>query len=127
MTSKKLTSETLKQYFNQHRFYPDNSHLEIAMLRYQHFGDSIFKTYHGKLSNIYCRTHLWFLLEMATTVALQNNNIHYIFKSMLKDEHTDWERIYSYYDTVGSDDFGIASSYFDKYRDQLLSRNYDMI
>lgn len=46
---------------------------------------------------------------------------------MLKDEHTDWERIYSYYDTVGSDDFGIASSYFDKYRDQLLSRNYDMI
>lgn len=127
MTSKKLTSETLKQYFNHHNIPVNESELEVIMFRYKHFGDSIFKTYRGKLRHIYCRTHLWFLLEMATTVALQSNNVHYIFKSMLNDEHTDWERIYTYYDAVGSDNFWVASDYFDKYRDRLLSRHYDMI
>lgn len=123
MTREKLTSETLKQYFNQHRFYPDNSYLEIAMLRYQHFGDLIFKVYHDKLKNICYRTHLWFLLEMATPVALKSNDAYYIFDSMLKDTDTDWKSIYSYYDDVGHDEFGVISDYFDKYRDQLLGRS----
>ena len=46
---------------------------------------------------------------------------------MLDDENTDWESVYSYYDDVGRDAFGVVGDYFDKYRDQLLSRNYDII
>jgi hypothetical protein len=122
-----MTIETLKWYFNHNGIYPDDFHLKKAMLRYQHFGDLIFKVYRDKLKNICYRTHVWFLLEIATPVAFKRNNMTYIFKSMLEDEHTDWERIYSYYDAVGPDEFGSISKYFDKYRDQLLSRNYDMI
>lgn len=122
-----MTHEELKWYFNHNGIYPDDYHLEKAMLRYQYFGDLIFKVYQKKLKNICYRTHLWFLLEMATPVAIKSNNVNYIFKSMLEDEHIDWESVYSYYDYVGRDAFGVVGNYFDKYRDQLLSRNYDIV
>ncbi len=127
MTGEKLTRDELKSYFNQHGVHPDNSNLEQIMRRYHHFGNAIFKVYRGKLRHIYCKTHLWFLLEMATPIASKSASINRVFGYMLKDEHTDWERIYSYYDAVGHDEFGIVSDYFEKYRDQLLGRNYDMI
>lgn len=40
-----MTIEALKWYFNHNGIYPDDFHLKKAMLRYQHFGDLIFKVY----------------------------------------------------------------------------------
>lgn len=122
-----MTQEELKQYFTHNGIYPDDFHLDKAMLRYQHFGDLIFKVYQKRLKNICYRTHTWFLLEMATPVAFKSYNIDFIFESMLDDENTDWESIYSYYDDAGRDVFGVVGDYFDKYRDQLLGRNYDIV
>lgn len=127
MTHKKLTCEELKWYFNHNGIYPDQFHLDNAMLRYRHFGDMIFKVYRGQLKNICYRTHLWFLLEMATPVAFKVNNVEFIFACMLEDENTDWESVYSYYDDAGHDAFGVVSDYLDKYHDQLLGRNYDIV
>lgn len=39
-----MTDKELEKYFNEHNYHPKPYQLELAMLRYRHFGSDIWAT-----------------------------------------------------------------------------------
>ena len=100
---------------------------ELAILRYRHFGGEILHVYVTNLSNIYCRAHEWFLLEMISVLARTSGHLDYIFECLLKDNSVDWVTVYAYYDEVGHGEFGYLRQLLNEHRDELLSKHYDIV
>lgn len=122
-----MTDKELEKYFNEHNYHPKPYQLDLAILRYRHFGGDILDVYKNNLSNIYCRTHTWFLLEMVSVLARTSGHLDYIFECMLKDNSVDWVAVYKYYDEVGHSEFGYLTSLLNGHRDELLSKRYDIV
>lgn len=122
-----MTDKELEKYFNEHNYHPKPYQLELAILRYRHFGGDILDVYKNNLSNIYCRTHTWFLLEMVSVLARTSSHINYIFECLLDDNSVDWATIYGYYDEVGHGEFGSLRQLLNEHRDELLSKHYDIV
>lgn len=117
----------LRNYFNDHGLYPDSAELRIATIRYRIFGRKIFSAYRIYPTGTYARGHKWFLIEAANNRITDFAPIEHIFKDMLSNENIDWQKVYTYYDMIGHDMFYDLTHYLDKYRDELLPLQYDII
>ena len=114
-------------YFNDHDLYPSREELRLSVMRYRIFGRKIFSAYRIYLTGTYARSHKWFLIEMAHHSTVNIAPIDHIFEQMLSNENIDWQKVYTYYDMIGHDMFYDLTHYLDKYRDELLSLQYDII
>ena len=114
-------------YFNNHDIYPSREELRRAAIRYRVFGRKMFSVYRSYLMGSYRRTHEWFLIEVANGSIIDIAPIDRIFEHMLDNENIDWQKVYGYYDMVGHDVFYDLAPYLDKYRDELLMPQYDII
>lgn len=114
-------------YFNDHNLYPSREELRLAVMRYRIFGRKIFSAYRIYLTGTYARGHKWFLIEVANNRITDFAPIEHIFKDMLSNENIDWQKVYTYYDMIGHDMFYDLTHYLEKYRDELLPLQYDII
>lgn len=125
----------IKDYFTNHgyRTFEDGStlreELDVVTIRYQYFGEYMFKIYKHNLNNCALRSHRWFLLEMINPkTAMMTTNMHTALRGVLDDVDTKlWKSAYEYYDHIGHDEFGILAPWLDEHRDVLCSPNYDII
>ena len=117
----------LRNYFNDHSLYLSTGELRRAAIRYRVFGRKMFSVYRSYLMGSYRRTHEWFLIEVANGSIIDIAPLGRIFKRMMDNENIDWQKVYAYYDMVGHDAFDELTYYLDKYRDELLMPQYDII
>ena len=117
----------LGKYFTYHSLYLSTGELRRATIRYRVFGRKMFSVYRSYLMGSYRRTHEWFLIEVANDSIIDIAPIGRIFERMCNNENIDWQKVYTYYDMIGHEKFGDLTHYLDKYRDELLIPQYDMI
>lgn len=117
----------LRNYFNDHDIYPNRVQLNQAKIRYRVFGRKIFSAYRIYLTGTYARNHKWFLIEVAHNNIVDIAPIDHIFENMFNNKNIEWGKVYTYYDMIGHEKFGDLTHYLDKYRDELLIPQYDMI
>lgn len=117
----------LRNYFNDHGLYLSTGELRRAAIRYRVFGRKMFSVYRSYLMGSYRRTHEWFLIEVANGSIIDIAPLGRIFKRMMDNENIDWQKVYAYYDMVSHDAFDELTYYLDKYRDELLMPQYDII
>lgn len=117
----------LRKYFTYHSLYLSTGELRRAAIRYRVFGRKMFSVYRSYLMGSYRRTHEWFLIEVANGSIIDIVPLGRIFKRMMDNENIDWQKVYAYYDMVGHDAFDELTYYLDKYRDELLMPQYDII
>lgn len=117
----------LCKYFTYHSLYLSTGELRRAAIRYRVFGRKMFSVYRSYLMGSYRRTHEWFLIEVANGSIIDVAPLGRIFKRMMDNENIDWQKVYVYYDMVGHDAFDELTYYLDKYRDELLMPQYDII
>lgn len=117
----------LREYFTYHSLHLSTRELRRATMRYRVFGRKMFSVYRSYLMGSYRRTHEWFLIEVASNAIIDIAPTGRIFKRMMDNENIDWQKVYAYYDMVGHDAFDELTYYLDKYRDELLPLQYDII
>ena len=110
-------------------FDVDHQYLDDIAIRYQYFGEYMFKIYKHNLNNCALRSHRWFLLEMINPkTAMMTTNMYTALRGVLDNINTElWDSAYKYYDHIGHDKFGILSPWLDEHRDILYSSTYDIV
>ena len=121
--------------------YPRSAEAEEKLLFRVNLFPKSLEIYHDHLQNIYTRSDVWFLLEQLIPEAaresaggvnpfrkIDNFISHYIYLGgdvLFGSKDVDWKAVYAFID--GQTGSNTLTRVVNKYREQLLVDDYDMI